>query len=245
MEVHCDRAGTFGLSERTRTGIPTWKRCLDFLILVFGLPAVLPMMLIIGGLIKLVSRGPVFFKQERIGYQGRPFTCLKFRTMHVGADAAVHQQHVQRLMNNNLPLTKLDLKGDRRLIPFGSLIRASGLDELPQLINVLRGDMSVVGPRPCVRFEYEHLLPWHHHRFQTPPGLTGLWQISRRGGTSFTKMIELDIEYVVKKSPWMDVSIIFQTVPAVFSQITESLAARRARSINSVATHHQNGSKNN
>jgi exopolysaccharide production protein ExoY len=232
-------------TETTCTGMPLWKRFLDIVVLIFGLPAVLPLMLIIGVVIKIVSRGPVFFQQERIGFQGRPFTCLKFRTMHEGADTSMHQQHVRGLMSSNLPLTKLDVKGDNRLIPMGSIIRASGLDELPQLINVLMGDMSIVGPRPCIRFEYEHLLPWHKHRFFTPPGLTGLWQVRRRDGTSFTRMMELDIEYVLKKSPWMDLKIMFQTVPAVFSQLNESLAVRRARLENAEATPYQNGSKNN
>jgi exopolysaccharide production protein ExoY len=232
MEAHCGRVDGLGVVDSTRSGIPAWKRFLDFLVLLFGLPAVVPLMLLIAIIIKLVSRGPVFFRQERIGYKGKPFTCLKFRTMHAGADTTVHQQYVKSLMNNDLPLTKMDLKGDRRLIPLGSVIRASGLDELPQLINVLRGDMSVVGPRPCIRFEYESLLPWHKHRFHTPPGLTGLWQITRRSGTSFNRMMELDIEYVLKQSAWMDVKIMLQTVPAVFSQVRESLAANRLRSFN-------------
>jgi lipopolysaccharide/colanic/teichoic acid biosynthesis glycosyltransferase len=198
--------------------------------LVVGLPAVLPLMLAIAALIKLVSRGPIFFRQERIGFQGKPFTCLKFRTMHVGADAAVHQQYVQKLMAQNLPLKKMD-QVDRRLIPLGSLIRASGLDELPQLLNVLAGDMSLVGPRPCVRFEYEHLLPWHKHRFHTAPGLTGLWQISPRNQTSFTKMMELDIEYVLKRSMWMDLRIMLKTLPAVFHQVREACSAKRAQGV--------------
>jgi exopolysaccharide production protein ExoY len=240
MEVHCGRIDAIGLVETTRSGIPAWKRCLDFLILLLGLPVVLPLMVVIAVLIKIVSRGPVFFRQERIGYQGKPFTCLKFRTMHEGADTAVHQQYVKGLMANDLPLTKLDLKGDRRLIPMGSIIRASGLDELPQLINVLQGEMSIVGPRPCIRFEYEHLLPWHKHRFYTPPGLTGLWQVTRQSGTSFTRMMELDIEYVLKKSPWMDVKIMLKTVPAVISQLKDTRAANRPRSIPGEATPHEN-----
>jgi lipopolysaccharide/colanic/teichoic acid biosynthesis glycosyltransferase len=120
-------------------------------------------------------------------------------------------------------------QADHRLIPFGSIIRASGLDELPQLINVLLGDMSLVGPRPCVRFEYEHLLPWHKHRFHTPPGLTGLWQITPRAQTSFTKMMELDIEYVLKRSLWLDLKIMSKTVPAVILQLREACAAKRAQ----------------
>jgi lipopolysaccharide/colanic/teichoic acid biosynthesis glycosyltransferase len=129
---------------------PLWKRGLDITCILIGLPLLIPLGVVIGLLIKCVSRGPVIFLQERVGYRGRRFICFKFRTMKVGSDVGVHRSHVAELMRSNLPMTKMDTKGDRRLIPLGSLLRATGLDELPQILNVLGGQMSLVGPRPCL-----------------------------------------------------------------------------------------------
>jgi lipopolysaccharide/colanic/teichoic acid biosynthesis glycosyltransferase len=125
-------------------------------------------------------------------------------------------------------MVKLDSHGDRRIIPCGSLLRSSGLDELPQLINVLRGEMSLVGPRPCVPYECEHLLPWQRERFDTLPGLTGLWQVSGKNQTTFLEMMELDISYARTKTPWLDLAIIFKTLPVVLGQIWE---ARKKRAL--------------
>ena len=116
-------------------------------------------MLVMGILIKLVSPGPALFRQERIGYLGKRFTCFKFRTMRVNADTGIHQGHLNRLMDSNVPMKKLDAAGDPRLIPGGLFIRTLGLDELPQIFNILRGEMSLVGPRPCVPYEYENYSP--------------------------------------------------------------------------------------
>ena len=136
-----------------------WKHLLDVLLILLALPFLIPLALFITLLIRSVSTGPVLFRQERVGYLGRRFMCFKFRTMFVDAATTSHQGHLHQLMNSNTPMMKMDPKEVPRIIPFGVLLRASGLDELPQLINVLQGDMSLVGPRPCVPYEYENTCP--------------------------------------------------------------------------------------
>jgi hypothetical protein len=150
--------------------------------------------------------------------------------MFVNADTTTHQGHLHQLMNSNKPMMKMDTRGDTRIIPFGVLLRASGLDELPQLINVLRGEMSLVGPRPCLPYEYDQYLPWQKERFGTVPGLTGLWQVSGKNKTTFVEMIQLDIRYAKNKNLWWDLKIILMTVPALVIQMLETRQARRASS---------------
>jgi len=208
------------------TEIPLWKRVLDILFILVILPAVLPLAALIFVVIRLVSAGPVLFRQERVGHLGRPFMCLKFRTMFVGAETSSHQGHLEQLINSAQPMVKLDAHGDSRIIPCGSLLRMSGLDELPQFINVLRGDMSIVGPRPCLSYECEKYLPWQRERFNTLPGLTGLWQVSGKNQTTFNEMMQLDIQYTRNKTLWLDLAIIAKTIPAIVGQI---LVARRKK----------------
>jgi len=208
-------------------GLPAWKRTLDFAIILFLAPAIL----LVGGavalLIKLGSRGPVFFRQQRVGYKGSEFICFKFRTMHVNADTNKHRDHTRDLINSEAPMIKLDGHGDSRLIPLGAALRAAGLDELPQLINVLRGEMSVVGPRPCIPYEYELYQTWQRRRFDAVPGLTGLWQVSGKNRTTFNEMINLDIEYSRRMSLWLDLKIIFKTLPALCGQCRDTRALKR------------------
>src|SRR5579872_543226 len=202
--------------------VPCWKRTLDTALVLMTLPVVLPLMILIGVGIRVVSAGPVLFRQQRVGHLGKPFTCLKFRTMAVNADTTVHQGHLGQLMGADVPMVKMDQKGDPRLIRFGVLLRSSGLDELPQLLNVLRGEMSLVGPRPCVPYECERYLPWQRERFNTLPGLTGLWQVSGKNKTTFTQMIQLDIDYSRNKSLWLDLKIMLKTPTALLAQMLES-----------------------
>jgi exopolysaccharide production protein ExoY len=202
--------------------VPYWKRALDIFAVLMVLPLVIPLALAIAVLIRSVSAGPVLFRQERVGYFGKRFMCFKFRTMFMGVDAAAHQGHLYNLMTSNAPMTKMDSKGDPRIIPFGLLLRSSGLDELPQLINVLRGEMSLVGPRPCLSYEYENYLPWQKERFTTVPGLTGLWQVNGKNRTTFVEMTQLDIAYARSKNLWLDSKIILQTIPALIIQVLET-----------------------
>jgi lipopolysaccharide/colanic/teichoic acid biosynthesis glycosyltransferase len=215
-------------SKQTR-GLPLWKRVLDLALIV----AVLPGLLILGVGTALVvlcgSRGPVFFRQKRVGHRGREFTCFKFRTMHEDAETKSHEEHFQRLVGAEVPMTKLDARRDPRLIPLGAILRASGLDELPQLFNVLRGEMSLVGPRPCIPYEYALYEPWQRRRFDAVPGLTGLWQVSGKNHTTFNQMIRLDIAYSERVSLWLDLQIIIKTLPAVWQQCRESRALKRAQ----------------
>ena len=204
------------------TEVPPWKRALDMTCIFLALPGVLLLMLFIAVGIKVVSPGPVFFKQERIGHRRKRFLCWKFRTMKVGVDTAAHQQHLKQLLQSDVPMTKLDAAGDPRLIPLGAMLRASGLDELPQLINVWRGEMSLVGPRPCTPYELESYLPCHDARFDTLPGLTGLWQVRGKNKTTFTEMISLDIYYARNKSLWMDLEIMVETFSTLASQVGEA-----------------------
>jgi lipopolysaccharide/colanic/teichoic acid biosynthesis glycosyltransferase len=199
-------------------GLPVWKRLIDLGVILLTSPVWLPLTFLISVMIKLVSPGPALFRQERVGYRGRRFTCFKFRTMHVNADTHVHRGHFSRLMDSNLPMKKLDAGGDPRLIPCGLWLRSLGLDELPQLFNVLQGDMSMVGPRPCMPYEYENYSLRHRQRFLAVPGLTGLWQVSGKNRTTFEEMIDLDVFYARNKSFWLDLRILFKTVPAIISQ---------------------------
>jgi len=212
--------------------VPIWKRGLDIGCIFLALPAIGLLFSLIALWIKLSSRGPVLFRQERVGLGGRNFVCLKFRSMKVGADTQLHKDYLKQLLRSEAPMTKMDINGDPRLIPLGALLRSTGLDELPQLINVLRGDMSLVGPRPCIPYEAEDFLSWQKERFKTLPGLTGLWQVSGKNQTTFNEMINLDIAYVRNKSLWLDIKIILKTVPALISQVRDTRAGRRAQLVN-------------
>jgi lipopolysaccharide/colanic/teichoic acid biosynthesis glycosyltransferase len=206
--------------------LPLWKRALDLILIV----ALSPGSLLIGGLIalaiKLGSPGPIFFRQRRVGYKGREFVCFKFRTMRVDADVDSHKRHTQELIRSQTPMIKLDARRDPRLIPLGSVLRATGLDELPQLINVLRGEMSLVGPRPCIPYECEAYETWHWQRFDAVPGLTGLWQVSGKNRTTFDQMVRLDIDYSKHMNLWLDLKIMAKTIPALLGQCSDMRMAR-------------------
>ena len=223
--------------------MPLWKRLLDIFCVLLTAPLWLPTMLVLGLLIKLVSPGPALFRQERVGYLGRRFTCFKFRTMLVNADTGIHQGHLNRLMDSNVPMKKLDAAGDPRLITGGLLLRSLGLDEVPQIFNIIRGEMSLVGPRPCVPYEYENYSPHHRRRLEAVPGLTGLWQVSGKNRTTFEKMVDLDIFYAANKTLWLDLKIISKTVPAIIAQTKDikehSKADKKPALPNAPAEQHQ------
>lgn len=211
---------------QARAAIPAWKRALDLGCILLALPVLAPAMALIAIGIKLLSRGPVLFKQERVGYLGQTFTCIKFRTMKVDSTVVAHQEYLKGLMQSEAPMTKLDITGDPRLFPLASALRATGLDELPQLFNVLRGEMSLVGPRPCLPYEYEHYTPAQKRRFSSVPGLTGLWQVSGKNKTTFNEMIALDVAYAETRSLSLDLKIMLKTFPVLLLQLKELLTRR-------------------
>jgi lipopolysaccharide/colanic/teichoic acid biosynthesis glycosyltransferase len=217
------------LTIRAKTlTIPRWKRALDLTFIVLTLPLWLPLMMVITLFIKLTSPGPVFYRQSRIGFRGKHFMLYKFRSMQVNAATTMHESHLEHLMRQNIPMTKLDA-GDRRIIWGGRTLRAVGLDELPQLINVIFGEMSLVGPRPCTVPEFERYLPWQQARVNVPPGLTGYWQVNGKNRTTFKEMIEMDLLYGRKMSLILDLAIICWTLPALWRQTADLAWARFLR----------------
>lgn len=218
-----------GAQEIAAAGMPSWKRVLDVALVLVSFPLWLPVCVLLALAIRLGSRGPIIFRQERVGCGGRCFTCFKFRTMLVNADQRTHQHHIRDLIRSAAPMVKLDADNDQRLAPGGAWIRASGLDELPQLVNILRGEMSIVGPRPCIPYEYESYEPWQRGRLNAPPGLTGLWQVSGKNRTTFEEMVRLDIEYSKRMSLWLDLRILFRTPLAILQQVRDLRAAKKLR----------------
>jgi lipopolysaccharide/colanic/teichoic acid biosynthesis glycosyltransferase len=209
--------------------LPLWKDILDVLLSLIALILLSPLFLLIGIYIKIADPGPAFFRQNRIGFRGKKFECWKFRTMKVDNDAAAHQEYLKSLIQGgDQAMVKLDAKKDPRIIPLGWILRQSGLDELPQLVNVLRGDMSLVGPRPCLPYEATEYDQWHGERFDTAPGLTGLWQVSGKNRTTFKDMMRFDIRYSRRMSFWMELQILFKTFPAVAQQIRDHRGKTRA-----------------
>ena len=196
--------------------IPIWKRVMDKLGASIALVIFLPIFLIIFFIIKIVSPGPVFFKQIRVGYLGKPFKIWKFRTMKIDTDTSTHKNQICEEIKNDLILRKV--KNESRIIPFGNFMRQSCIDELPQLINVLRGEMSLVGPRPELPYAVNEFDRWHCARFDVLPGITGLWQINGKNSTTFSEMIRYDIEYGQRLSFGFEMKIIFLTIPAIIMQ---------------------------
>ena len=206
--------------------VPLWKRPLDWAVILVTLPVWMPAALVCWIWIDLVSKGGALYTQQRIGYGGQPFTIYKFRSMSKGSDTNVHDQHLKELITSGRPMTKLD-HNDARLIRGGKCLRATGLDELPQLINVLKGEMSLVGPRPCTPAEMNQYIPSYRKRFQGLPGITGSWQVNGKNKTTCRRMMALDIQYLRHQSIITDLVIMFRTVPTILGQVMESLKKRR------------------
>ena len=183
-----------------------------------------PVLLVVAGAVKFTSKGPVFFRQKRVGQHGRPFTFLKFRSMYLNNDHREHKEFVRKLIHEpsgNHATGKngervYKMTNDKRVTPVGKWIRRSSLDELPQLLNVLLGDMSLVGPRPPIPYEVALYQVWHRRRvLDVKPGITGLWQVSGRSRLKFDDMVRLDLRYVSTWTPWLDVKILLKTPAAV------------------------------
>jgi len=194
------------------------KRLSDIVGASVGLLILLPVMLLVAVVIKRSSPGPVFFTQKRVGFKGKLFIFLKFRTMLQGCDEEMHRDYVAKLIKGELQKPMHKLVNDSRITKIGSFLRAWSLDELPQLINVLRGEMSLVGPRPAIPYEVENYLPWHMRRLDALPGITGLWQVTGRSTMTFDEMVHLDIHYITNWSLWLDIKILWQTFPAVLNR---------------------------
>ena len=206
----------------TSARIPRWKRLLDLSCIFLTLPCWLPLAILVMLWIKIASAGPFFYRQERVGYRTNRFMMFKFRTMHVNAETRTHEDYFAHLMRTDCQMTKLDAGGDARLIACGRFLRASGLDELPQIFNVLWGEMSLVGPRPCLPNEFQRHETWQQQRFNAPPGLTGYWQVNGKNKTTFKEMIAMDIFYARNMSVWLDLRIILKTIPTLIWQTLES-----------------------
>ena len=181
-----------------------------------------PVLLAVAGLVKLSSRGPVLFRQVRIGQMLKPFMICKFRTMYANADHGIHHNYVSWFITSSSNGQEQDknkifkLTNDPRITPIGHFLRKTSLDELPQLWNVLVGQMSLVGPRPPLWYEVQQYKPWHRHRvLEAKPGITGLWQVSGRSRTTFDEMVRLDLRYARKRSLWADIKILLATPAAV------------------------------
>lgn len=200
-----------------------FKRAVDLIGSIAAFIIFCPLFLMIPLLIKLTSRGPVLFKHYRLGQYGKKFTFYKFRTMFFNNDPKIHQDYIKKLISEQKASSVEEgkhgkelvykIKNDPRVTPVGRLLRKTSLDELPQFINVLKGEMSLVGPRPPIPYELENYDLWHLRRvLEVKPGITGLWQVKGRSRTTFDEMVRMDIQYVSSWSPWFDIKLLFQTV---------------------------------
>ena len=195
------------------------KRTLDVVISVLAIVVLAPVFVVLGIAIRLDSPGPALFRQRRIGRDEKPFDCLKFRTLRHNADDSIHRDAIrrawakQRLSND--PDAPFRLTDDPRVTRVGLWLRKTSLDELPQLLNVLRGEMSIVGPRPAIPYELEHFREWHHQRHIVKPGITGLCQVRGRGRLTPDVMLEMDVDYAMNWTLWTDLKLIALTFPAV------------------------------
>lgn len=220
-----------------RLGYFLIKRCLDCSLALIALIVLSPVFLVTALLVRLTSPGPAFFRQERVGYGGRRFVMYKFRSMYIESDESLHRAAYKQFLRGERAHGKVDgtvladtqsagtaavkaqpPTGDPRITKVGNLLRRSSLDELPQLLNVLRGDMSLVGPRPPIPYEVEEYEPWHWGRLNTLPGITGYWQVHGRSRVTFERMVQMDLEYIQKQSFWYDLKLLLLTIPAVLNR---------------------------
>jgi exopolysaccharide biosynthesis polyprenyl glycosylphosphotransferase len=199
------------------------KRTIDIIGSAFALFVLSPLLIVIAAAIKLTSKGPILFTQQRLGQYGARFTFLKFRSMYFKSDAKIHRDYVRKLISAKEDHQQPDgdkgvykIKNDPRVTPVGGFLRKTSLDELPQFINVLMGEMSLVGPRPPIPYEVEAYDLWHRRRFlEAKPGITGLWQVEGRSRIKFDEMVRLDLKYAKTWSPWLDIKILLRTPGAV------------------------------
>jgi lipopolysaccharide/colanic/teichoic acid biosynthesis glycosyltransferase len=200
------------------------KRALDVLLAAPALLVLSPPMACVALLVRLTSPGPALFRQERLGKDGRPFTMLKFRSMHSDGPDGIHRAAIERFLrgeplgHDGLGRPRYKLQDDPRITPLGRVLRRTSLDELPQLWNVVRGEMSLVGPRPPLAYEVAQYEARHLARLAVVPGLTGLWQVRGRSQVSFEEMVALDLEYIARRSLALDLRIMLATLPAIIKR---------------------------
>ena len=229
MEVSTTRVVTrgssaHGLVRRLRYAVP--KRLLDLVGAAVLVVLLSPVLVVVALLVRAGSPGPALFRQTRVGRGGKPFTMVKFRTMRTGCSDVLHREYVKRLLEEDTAVHAADggaqpatavfkLDDDPRLTSLGKVLRRTSIDELPQLFNVLRGDMSLVGPRPVLPWERELLRGEYDARFTVPPGMTGLWQTSGRSTLTMRQALDLDLQYVQRCGFWLDVRLLLLTVRTV------------------------------
>jgi len=198
------------------------KRLFDIVVASVCLLLLSPLLLVVAVIIRVTTPGTALFRQTRLGQYGRTFALYKFRTMYRDCADDVHREYVRKLLTEDQPSANgkrglYKLENDARITRVGRVLRRISIDELPQLLNVIHGDMSLVGPRPALPWEADMFEPAHYRRFLVPPGLTGLWQVNGRNSLTMREGLELDIEYVEKQSFTFDLAILFRTVPVVLS----------------------------
>ena len=235
--IHNNNSNALRLAIVDRISYYTAKRIMDFVISFILLALLSPVMLVTAIVIFIYSPGPIFFKQERVGarrqsrdgrffWKRENFHCYKFRTMKINADSSVHQAYIKALIENDeaqmtalqgAPTQPRKLVNDSRIIRPGKFLRKLSLDELPQLWNVLIGDMSLIGPRPAIPYEVEMYKQWHLRRLEAQPGITGLQQVTARCITDFDQQVSLDVEYINNQSLWFDMKIMIKTPLAIIS----------------------------
>jgi len=192
------------------------KRATDVCLSAGSLLALSPLLLVIAVMIKLDSPGPVFFTQERLGKSMRTFRMYKFRSMKADAADSLHREAVKRTAESSRrEIGNFKSLEDPRVTRFGRFLRTWNLDELPNLINILKGEMSIVGPRPALDYELPYYKDWYYQRFDVRPGLTGLWQVKRADAEDFDEMIRMDVDYVEHMRPWLDARLIAMTIPSI------------------------------
>lgn len=195
------------------------KRVMDYFITIPALIVLSPLLILVAIAIKLDSPGPVIFQQDRVGRYGKTFKMYKFRSMRTDIDDSLHEKHIKDYANGNLDLTKGNkIIADPRVTRVGNFIRKTSIDELPQFFNVITGDMSIIGPRPVPVYEVNEYNLWQSERLDAMPGITGLWQVVRRGKSSFEEQLRLDIRYIRNQSFFLNLKILILTIPAVISK---------------------------
>jgi lipopolysaccharide/colanic/teichoic acid biosynthesis glycosyltransferase len=223
MDARQNRSSTMPARAAQRSGHKpgrlSWKRPLDLGLATVLLVGLSPVMACLAVMVLADSKGPVLFRQQRVGRNGEPFEIWKFRSMHVNSDHAPHRELAAAWFAADDSARGYKSQPDRRVTRIGRLLRRTSLDELPQLFNVVMGDMSLVGPRPAIPYELAYYAPQHFERQNVPPGITGLWQVHRRDRLSAGEMMKLDLAYVRQCSPWLDLKILVLTIPALVADL--------------------------